>query len=138
MLWKKAGAAVLACIGGGLVLGIGGRLVMLLIALAADITPGFSLGGTAEVLATGFIIGIPAGLFFIAVRKHIRVPGLWKGGLFGGILFLILVLIPPPAARSAVAGVGHRFLPLTISLFGPLFVTYGIVVEAIMQRYSRV
>lgn len=136
MTWKKAGIGLLAGLVGGLVLGIGGRLAMALIAVAAGRAPAFSLGGSAEVLLTGIAIGAPAGVVFIAARQYLSRLGRWKGALFGALVFVLLVLVPPPAARSAAAGVGQ--LPLTLGLFGALFMVHGMVVEAVIKRREGV
>ncbi len=133
---KKVSVGLLAGTIGGLLLGIGGRIAMRVIAIGAGIDGGFSLGGSAEVLATGLIMGTPAGLVYVVLRRYVPRSGLWTGAVFGALYFSMFVLIPPPAARSALDGVGH--LPLSLSLFGPLFVTYGVVVEAIAGRFERV
>lgn len=105
---------------------------MRLVALAAGLDPGFSWGGTGEVLATGLFIGVPAAFLFVATRRLIPGPGVWRGAAFGALLFLLLVVLPPPAARSAAGAVGRPLL--TLSLFGPLFLLYGIVVELVRRR----
>ncbi len=133
-LWRRVAAGFPGGLLGGLVLGLGGRLVMRLIALAAGLPPGFSLGGSVEVFLTGFFIGLPAALVYAAVRQLIPGPGLWRGAAFGALLFVMLVLFPLPAARSAAGSVGQ--LPLTLSLFGPLFVLYGVVVEFAGRRFA--
>jgi predicted permease len=107
---------------------------MTAIALAAGLAPGFSLGGTGAVLATGLLIGTPAGLVYIVVRKYLPLPGAWKGAAFGALVFLALVLLPPPAARSAVASVGQ--LTLTLLLFGALFIAFGVAVEFLVRRLT--
>ncbi len=134
-LWRQLAAGLLAGLAGGLVLGVGGRVAMRLIALGAGLDPGFSWGGSVEVVATGLMIGVPAGLVFIALRRLIPGPSIWRGAAFGVLLFLALVIVPPPAARSASESVGR--LLLTVGLFGPLFVLYGIVAELVARRLRR-
>lgn len=116
----------------GFLLGLGARMAMSVIALAAHQEPRFNLGGSLEVLATGILIGLPAGLVFVALRHYIPGSAVWKGATFGLLLFLTLVLVPPPAARSATTAVGQQVL--TLVLFGVLFVGFGILVEILVQR----
>ncbi len=131
-LWRQAAVGLVAGLVGGLVLGVGGRVAMRLVALGAGLDPGFSWGGTGEVVATGLFIGVPAAFVFIATRRFIPGPGVWRGAAFSALLFLVLVVVPPPAARSAAGAVGRPLL--TLSLFGPLFLLYGIVVELVRQH----
>ncbi len=131
-LWRLLAAGLLAGLAGGLVLGVGGRLAMRLVALGAGLSPGFSWGGTGEVLATGLFIGVPAALAFVGLRRFIPGPAVWRGAAFGALLFLALVVVPPPAARSAAGSVGRPLL--TLGLFGPLFLLYGVVVEFVAGR----
>jgi hypothetical protein len=105
---------------------------MRLVALSAGIGTGFSLGGSGEVLATGLLMGIPAGVLYVAIRKYLPGPRLLRGALFGLAYFVVLVLVPPSAARSALAAVGQVAIVLT--LFGPLFSIYGIILELISKR----
>lgn len=134
-LWRLLAAGLLAGLVGGLVLGVGGRVAMRLIALGAGLEPGFSWGGTGEVVATGLLIGVPAAVVFVALRRFIPGPGVWRGAAFGALLFLALVVVPPAAARSASESVGR--LLLTVGLFAPLLVLYGIVVELVRRRLRR-
>jgi len=129
---KQAGIGLLAGLLAGLILGAGGRLAMTAIAVAAGLEVGFSLGGTLEVFATGLLIGAPAGLVFVFLKNYAPIPAVWRGGAFGALLFLGLVLFPLPAARGSVEAVGQ--LPLTLALFGALFVAYGIAVSLLVER----
>ena len=116
----------------GLFLGIGGRLVMALIAVSEGVRQPPSLGGSLEVVATGVLIGTPAGMLYYLVRGRIRTAGWWTGMAWGGLYVTLLALVPPPAARSAVEGIGPHIVPLTLILFGALFVLYGILLEALV------
>lgn len=126
MTWRTAARAIGVALIGGVLLGVGGRVVMRLIALGAGVPPGFSLGGTVEVIATGVLIGAPAALLWLAVRRWLG-GRLWRGAAYGALVLAALTLVPPPAARSAFSGVGD--LGLTLGLFGPLFVLFGAAVD---------
>lgn len=108
---------------------------MRLIAVAAGSEVGASLGGSLEVVATGVLFGTPGGLGYLVVRKLVPGSGLWRGALFGALYFGFLALVPPPAARSAVAALGQ--LPVALSLFGFLFVGYGLLLEATLRRLMK-
>ena len=136
LVWKTLTSELLAAFVGGFVLGIGGRLVMALIALSQGTIERPSLEGSIEVVITGLLIGVPAGLLFIGLRKYLPIAGLWKGAAWGVGVFVVLAIITPPAAQSAIEGVGSHIIPITIGLFGLLFVIYGIVIEAVMQKWS--
>lgn len=126
-----AGKVVLANLAAGLVLGAAGRVVMRIIALAVGIRPGFSIGGTTEVILMGVIIGAPAGVLYGVVRRF--VPGGYRrAGLFGVLTFAALALWTPPAARSAMAAAGNP-VGLAVGLFGALFVGYGLLVETLLR-----
>lgn len=134
-MWRLLAVGLLAGLAGGLVLGVGGRVAMRLIALGAGLEPGFSWGGTGEVVATGLLIGVPAAIAFVALRRFIPGPGIWRGAAFGALLFLALVAVPLPAAELASESVGR--LLLTVGLFGPLFLLYGVVIELVLRRLRR-
>jgi hypothetical protein len=130
MLWLKVIAASLVS---GLFLGVGGRVAMWIIAMIALGSSGFSWGGTLEVIASGVLFGVPAGLVYAAIRKKLGTPALWKGASFGLLFFILLLIFPPPAAVSASSGLGH-VSHITLSLFGILFIAYGIILELLLKR----
>lgn len=136
-LARAVGRGALAgAVPGLLVLGIGGRLVMSLIAWRAGIPVGYSLGGTLEVIITGVLFGLGGGLIYgtlVAVWRSDRVS---IGAAFGLLYFAVLALYPPAAARSAASGVPQE-RPLVLFAFGALFVAYGVSVAAMMRRTDR-
>lgn len=119
---------------GGIVLGIGGRAAMRAIALGAGLPLGFSLGGTAEVVLTGLLIGVPAAFAFVLLRRFFPGRSILAGAPFGALLLLGLTLLPPPAARSVAASIDR--LGLTLAAFAPVFIAYGVVVAWISDRLS--
>lgn len=134
MIWRKAAIGLVAGIAGGVVLGIGGRAAMRVIALAAGLSPGFSPGGTVEVAVTGLIIGAPGALLFALLRRFFPRRAIPAGALFGALLLAALTVLPPPAARSAAASVDR--IGLTLAAFAPVFIAYGILVAWIMGRLT--
>jgi hypothetical protein len=134
--WKRIKLGILSAIAGGFVLGIGGRIIMTLIAISEGSVESPTLGGSIEVLLTGIIIGVPARLVFSGLRKYLPFKGLWRGALWGAVLFMILVVFVPEPASSAISGIGSHIIPLTIGLFGLLFIVYGLVMEAVIRRWG--
>ena len=132
MFWRKVIAASLVS---GLFLGVGGRVAMWIIAMIALGASGFSWGGTLEVIASGLLFGVPAALIYAVIRKKLGSPAVWKGACFGLLFFILLVIFPPPAAVSASSGLRH-VLHITLTLFGILFIAYGIILELLLNRSS--
>jgi hypothetical protein len=117
---------------GGLWLGVMGRAVMIPIALAAGHELRWSWAGSIEIVIFGVILGavaVPAWMLLRHLLPRLRAG---RGLLFGGILFLIFALLPPPSAQSAVASIGQRTLSLL--LFGALLVSFGVLVERVLER----
>lgn len=131
---RKATIGSISGICGGIVLGIGGRASMRAIALGAGLPPGFSLGGTVEVLLTGLLIGVPAAFAFVLLRRFLPRRSISAGAPFGALLLLALTILPPPAARSAAASVDR--LGVTLVAFAPVFIAYGVLVAWVADRMS--
>jgi len=132
---NKVTIGVLCGIAGGVVAGVGARISMRGVALAANIPPSFSIGGTLAILVFGAILGIPFGLLFVAVRP--RLPGSrWRGLIFGVVL--VLVFVVPPFLLIRPEGELALLPPLTgLSLFAPLPIIYGVVTQAAAERLER-
>jgi len=130
---------------GLLVSGGGARLSMRLIALAdrsnyGRLTDaGFNVGfvtreGTLEVLKTGIFVGIIGGLLYLAVRRWLPGSGMLRATAYGVLLLLL---------GTGVNIFGNRgdfdFLPklLSISLFGGLFLLYGILTALLVDRFAN-
>ena len=118
----------------GLFLGAAARLVMATLAGLEGVGPGFSLGGTLEVVATGLIIGVPAGVALFVARIRIWRSSRILGAAAGAVLFLALAAFPPPAARSAAGGLSSRVLAAGFVLFAITFVAWGMLVQLAIDR----
>lgn len=113
----------------GVWLGVTARIAMRFIALEAGMAPGFSSGGSLEVILFGAMFGMPVALLVWTCRSKWRLP-FWFGTSAGLALFVILSVFQPPAARSALAGTPDKALWTTV-LFAAVFVLYGAVLDAI-------
>lgn len=126
------GAALLAAVG----LGIGARAVMRVIALASGLPGSFSPGGSLEVVLFGALIGFPVALGFFAVRDRVRLRAPYAGAAVGLTTFLVLMIAPPSAARSALAGTPDP-APVTALLFAVLFLLFGVGLDWRWTRWTR-
>jgi hypothetical protein len=121
---------------GGVVLGVGGRMVMRALAVIAEREVDFSFSGTIEVVAFGAIIGSIAGAAFVAIKKYLPGATPLKGMSFGLLTFLALAIVRLPSVeRSAVAFEG--FLPPIVLMFGAVFLLYGIALAIAEEGLSR-
>ena len=122
---RLAAIGVLAGMAAGLVAGLGARIAMRVVALAAHHRPELSLA-TLGIVVMGVVLGISGGLLFVVVRRYLPGSGLGKGLVFGVLLLLTIglpMLLPPATGELAI---GPPLLGK--SLFGALFIVYGLVV----------
>lgn len=118
----------------GILIGIAARMAMRIVALVIDQGLEFSIGGTLGIILVVSFSSVLLCLIFVAVRKYLPGAGLLKGLAFGGLVFLcigipfLLGLLGPPDEVS----VGPPLLGR--SLFGALFLIYGLATEMIFER----
>lgn len=129
------GGWLLASLAGALWLGLLGRGVMSVIALAAGQSPRWSWGGTVEILVMAAIVSALVTAAWIGLRRLVPFLRRGRGALPGAIVFIGFVLVPPPSATSALAGIGQR--GLSTLLFGVLLIGFGMIVEAILAGRER-
>ena len=123
-------------LGAGIWLGIAARIAMRFIALQAGVVPGFSSGGSVEVILFGTMIGTPVALLVWVCRGKWRLPS-WFGTMIGLVLFSLLTVFQPAAARSALGGTPDGPLSTTL-LFAAAFLSYGAFLDGIwVWRRSR-
>lgn len=135
--WREVVAGLAIGLGAGIVvLGIGGRIVMRVIAWDAGLPPSFSLGGSLEVLAAGAWRGLVGGLLFVALRRFGPANAYARGLLLGGLLFLFSVVILADSLRSLASELDA--VPLALGLFGGLFALYAAAVELAARRWRIV
>jgi hypothetical protein len=113
----------------GAVLGLASRVAMRLVAFKADVAPGFSLGGSIEVVLFGMLIGTPIALVVSACRRRFSLPA-WTGVAVGLALFASFTVWQPPAARSALSTVPDAAFT-TAACFAAAFVLYGVVLDVL-------
>ena len=131
---RTMGIGILASLIAGVVAGIGARIIMRIIALVAHIPTSFSIEGTLNIVFTGigvglfagFIITIINGLLSISPKVSKYLPGpVWRGLIWG--LLLLLTMFPLfLGANSSDLALVPGILLLVESMFGGLFVLYGL------------
>lgn len=118
-------ALLIGTITGALFLGVGGRLVMRGLALAASTPPGFSFGGTFSVVLSGAIAGVIGSVLLFAAAQFVPVLLRVRGLIFG----LLCYLVATPGFRPPQL--------LVFALFAPTFFAYGIATVLLYERFTR-
>ena len=120
---------------GTLVLGLGGRLLMRIVALIGGVNPGASLGGTLEVLAFGSLTGTIAGILSTIIQGIFPKNPWLKGATIGLLLYGFLLLIP---FDSKLAAKGFPQLQSLIHvLFGSVCLVYGLLVTPAINSIEK-
>lgn len=132
---QKIGVGLAAGMAGGVVAGLGARLAMRGVAYAGGLGPNFTLGGTFVILAIGLILGAPFGLAFVSLQPWIPGAGLWKGLSYGVLLFVIFLAPPFLFYREGEALLATPLV--TVVLFAPVALAYGLVVQFTAMRLER-
>lgn len=120
---------------GGLVWGIGARIAMRVVALAAHQATDFSVGGTVGILMMGAIFGAPFGLLFATVRRWLPDTGPRTGLLFGGLVLLLMGLPFYLGPLAEEGQNGNRLL--AVGMFAALFIVFGMVVALVYPQLDR-
>jgi len=109
---------------GLLVLGIGGRLLMRVIAHMEGRVPAFTLSGSLTVVFAGTVAGAFAGLIYHLLRRFVRKPWIRTAAFI-----VICELI-------AWRGV-HGLLPLPQVMFMTLALVYLVIVDALGRHGAK-
>lgn len=124
---KLARAALAGMVVGVIVLGLGGRLAMRLVALLIHQVPHLGVGASLGILLIGGILGTLGGAAYcVTLQRRWPARATTKGFLFGSVLFSVLVLLQPPAIRAEVAAT-RPFWWAIIPLFWAVCVGYALV-----------
>jgi hypothetical protein len=105
---------------GAAILGVGGRLLMAGFSLILGLPLGFTVRGSAAVVATGAVYGLLGGAVCWTVDRARRITAVPRAALSGLILFLLIAAVSIPNDQAGAA-LEHPvlstvlFLPLTIA-----------------------
>lgn len=116
----------------GLVAGVLARIAMRGVAVFSGMQPDFSLGGTLFIIGLGAVLGVLPGIVFSFLQPVLPGSVRLKGGLFGLLLSLMIVLpllLIEPEGELAL-------LPqwITAALFGPIPLIYGLLMGVVAAR----
>ncbi len=123
-------AVALGAVVGAAVLGIGGRLLMRLVAILLGLSGGFSLGGSAEVIAAGAMYGALAGTLLLPLPP--RWPR-WHPHLHAAAMLLIF-LVASGAARMASSGLTGWTRVSILGMFALLVWINSLILVRVWRR----
>lgn len=129
------GAGLLA---GFLILGIGGRVAMRVVAYTTTEPPRFTPAGTLQIVAFGMMWGGITGPLLLLLVRPPRGYHPWTGPVFGMIVLSLALL-----AVGASVGFGGRivappaFIALSAVVFPLLFVLHGVATTWLVARWIR-
>lgn len=126
-------SALAGAVTGALVLGLGGRVVMRLAALIAARTPGFSWGGTLEVIAAGAMFGAAGGLAWVVIARRLGQRA--TPVALGPVTFAGIGLVSD-AAQGAAASIPMPGRLVALALFLALCVSWGVATDVVARRWA--
>ncbi|HUE79517.1 MAG TPA: hypothetical protein VMN38_07790 [Sphingomicrobium sp.] len=122
---RTAVGALIGATLGALFLGVGGRIVMRLLAIMISRDPAFSIGGTFEVATYGAIVGSVSGAAFALCRPIL--PGRWwaQGAMLAALAYAgTIATLPAHIADTARPFAGQ--MTTVLLLFGFCFALFGL------------
>ena len=131
---RRLGLALLAgAVAGLVILGIGGRLAMWIIALAAGQAPRFSVGGSMTVVWLGALFGAPGGAIALALRRSVAWRPLARGAVLGGLGLAVALVVVGRQFEGPVTTPPVLFVVL--GSFAVMFLAYGVVLTLVVARW---
>ncbi len=139
---------LLGCMAAGILVGgVGGRLIMRILAMLneekagvmtgnGDIAGSITVGGTLSVVFfVGIIGGLVGGAVYVVIRRWLPGDGLLKGLAYGLVLTCMFgsVVFDPDNVDFVLFGPKQ----LTVALFALLFPLYGVVASLVIERLDR-
>jgi hypothetical protein len=120
---------------GALFIGLGGRMVMRLLAVAIAREPAFSFGGSLEVIAYGAIVGLVSGGAF-GLARPILPERRWFGGLLLTMITYAGTILTLPAHIAETARPFADRMPVVLLLFGVCFLLFGLATAYFNSLWS--
>jgi hypothetical protein len=122
---------LVASVLGAVVLGVGGRVIMRIIALANGSAGGFSIAGSLEVVAAGALFGAVGGLLLVLLDRARLHRG--RALVLAAALFLIIGLVSD-AARGAASRIAAPGRWAALGAFAGLLLLYSTLLLWIARR----
>jgi hypothetical protein len=135
MIQRATQLLLVAIVCGASFLGIGGRVAMRALALAAGRPTNFGIGATMGIVFIGTALGLVGGIVFVIVSGHLRGSAPIKGLLFGTLFLAVLIPLQPAAVQEEIAAFEGHLLLATMS-FWLLFAGYGLTLATILARLN--
>jgi hypothetical protein len=135
----QLGYGALAGALGGLIWGLGERIIMRFVANLTGQPPQFDLQLTLMMLAAAGVMGALTGLIYAGLRRILPRNTWARGTTFGLVTMctLGLVLYLTPYMQAEITRVGPAWRALTIALFVPNFIVFGLVTSLTFGRLER-
>lgn len=133
---RVAVALAAGLVSGTLVLGLGGRALMRLLAFTTPEAPRFTWLGSVQVLAAGAVWGALTGPLLLLFRS-LKTGRSVQGTLLG--LLVLAVALPPFFILSGFRGTlvaPASFLWLSSITFPALFALHGVLARRLYSRWS--
>ncbi len=106
---------------------------MRILSLVVHKEPGFTFGGTLEVIAFGALVGVPSGLVYAFANKYVSIPRFWKGLIYGALIFVVLLIVPFEG-KGAAAAFPQELMPVIVAMFAILFIGFGIILALVSSE----
>jgi hypothetical protein len=118
-------AAIAGLICGVVVLGLGGRVMMRVVAIAGHRPVHFGAGATAGILLIGGVLGLIGGLGFGLLQRALPGSAAVKGLLYGTLFFVVVVPLQPAPIQAEITDL-RAIWSIVIPLFWALFLAFGV------------
>jgi hypothetical protein len=126
---RLLGAAAAGLVCGILVLGLGGRVMMRIVALAGHRPVHFGAGATAGILLIGGVLGLIGGVGFALLQRALPGGAVVKGLLYGTLFFVVVVPLQPAPIQAEITEL-RAIWSIVIPLFWALFLAFGVGVAS--------
>lgn len=123
-------------IAGVLILGVGGKLSMTLMAYAVDASLNLSIRGIAETLFLGGVIGIAGTFLALPLKKIFQKTPFFQGVILGLLLFFLTLIIVYAFSELTFHNSGIQWL--TFAVVALLYTVYGVFMEIILDRSQQI
>ena len=121
-----AGAAA-GLAAGILIFGLGGRVLMRLVALAGHRPVHFGAGASLGIVLIGGVLGLLGGIGFGVLQRALPGRAAVQGLLYGTLFFVVAVPLQPAPIQAEITEL-RAIWSIVIPLFWALFLAWGVCV----------
>jgi hypothetical protein len=127
-------AGLLSGLASGIIAGVLARIAMRIVALLVDQQPDISLTGTLGIIVIFGLMGLLLALLYLGLRRIISFAIGWQGILYGSVLAVLTIWL---FFANAEGELGIISPWIGASLFAPIALFYGIVMDMLLRRYEQ-